>query len=464
MSPSSNSTMVASTASANDCPPRSSRTTSSLAPLLRRPLVGRLAWLGPARRRRGLGGFGVGLRHPSCPGDGGDAAPVTSVVRQRLGSCFRSDKWAPRSGPCSGASIGPRSEAHRRLRATGDRATARAASVRRAIAAGRTGDAGKQELGVVERRAAARRSRPGVTPWTASTTSPAPAASSSELPRGEAGGPEVERALLAVGVADRGELVEHAGRGSNASPASRWRTRSTTRTRRRQPAAGRERGGDAAERRRSSSSPPEQPEAALAEADRGVELAGEGRARGRRARSNVPRPGPRRGRGSARARRSRATGRRRRPRCRAEPARARAGPGRTRRRAPASPARARARSTRNVDLLLGPLGERVAQVRRAEELGDRSNQYRRSRAARRSSQSSNTQYRSPTTVARAARPRSHRARQHGTIDFPTINGFEHSMSRSPMSYDVPDGGNSHGLAHRRPHWGARASALERVPP
>ena len=52
-------------------------------------------------------------------------------------------------------------------------------------------------------------------------------------------------------------------------------------------------------------------------------------------------------------------------------ARGRGGPGRSRRRAPACPGSRPSASTRNADLLLGALRERVAQVGRAEVVGDR---------------------------------------------------------------------------------------------
>ena len=199
---------------------------------------------------------------------------------------------------------------------------------------------------------------PGRTPWTASTSSPAPTRHQPDLTRGETRGPEVEDPLLPGLVAHRRVLVEHPGAGSNSSPSSSQRTANPA-----------ENALTATPRRAVPPRPmrlddpvvviaAEQPETALAEADRSVvlpvdlEIADVEHLERRRS-PRLERPL------AASATKS---GERSTP-CTVIPRRASASewrPGRTRRRAPASPARTRARR-RETDLVQRPLRERVLQ-------------------------------------------------------------------------------------------------------
>ena len=231
--------------------------------------------------------------------------------------------------------------------------------------------ASSSSSGCVERRRRARGSGPGVTPWTASTREAGRAASSSSsravkqvVQRSNSrSSPSASRTVAT--------LVQHAGRGIERlavleEPDGERSTR--TRVSASRP-PGRSARGDPAEHV-DLVAPAEQPEAALAQADHGVELAVErelahvehleaspasalGRRRVTGERDEVGRVvdaddvDARAGR--ARARGARARSRRRAPAARLEPERV----------------------DEEVDLLLGPLRERVAQVRRPEERRDR---------------------------------------------------------------------------------------------
>ena len=179
-------------------------------------------------------------------------------------------------------------------------------------------------------------------------------------------------------------LVEHSGGGVEL--LARFEVPDRERGREgahRQPPAGAERGGDPAEHL-GLVMPAEQPEAALAQADRGVELAGSVELRARRA--------PRTSRSScsaaaaSRARRTNSA-------LWSTPTTVASATGQRERVAPgtapdvehAHPRLERERVDEEVDLLLGAHRERVAQVRRPEVVGDRVEPVRVvDRAARRS--------------------------------------------------------------------------------
>src|SRR5436190_16837747 len=94
-----------------------------------------------------------------------------------------------------------------------------------------------------------------------------------ELTRGETGGPEIELALVPVWITDEGPLVQYTGRGvERFADLEETESKRSRERAEREAACGLEGGGDAAEHV-GLVAPSEQAEPALAEADRGIELA-----------------------------------------------------------------------------------------------------------------------------------------------------------------------------------------------
>ena len=206
MSPSSNSTMVASTASANDCPPRSSKTTG---------LVGRPR---PSLARASVATACFGGAAPCRPlphfllGDGGARAARRVLLRQLtpLNACSLISRrrsvaparvTRPPGRAAAGQAIGSSCSTRDARPATSSSSGASSVGRRDAVAPG----CHAVDADVVEDR---RRAREQL-----------------ELAGGEAGRPEVELALVAL--ARRAPWRRSCSTpvaGSNVSPSSRWRT------------------------------------------------------------------------------------------------------------------------------------------------------------------------------------------------------------------------------------------------
>ena len=361
--------MVASIASANDMPPRSSRRRARSGPLRSSssPGVCGVGGLGRAAvgfAGVGLGGFGLPGRPrwprrsprgrwrwspPSRPDPTTSTPAVIGTARRR---------WLTGGARVAGSGI----EAER----TGYRSS----GVREIPALRRFRPTREQqELGVVERRRLTRGTRPGVTPSTVDRRrARRRGASSSSSRGGEAGGPEVERRARRRrrrGPSRRSWL--HAGGGVERLARLEVAHREVRRER-----ADRERAARAgraaampAEHVGLVVAPPRRPNPPWHRQIAASNSSSNGRGRGRRA----PRTSPARPSASAASRASATKsgdvvdaddGD-----ARAGRARASGDPGRTRRRAPACPGSSPSASTRKSTSCSRPLGERVPEVRRA---------------------------------------------------------------------------------------------------
>ena len=225
---------------------------------------------------------------------------------------------------------------------------------------------------MVERRRPVAGTRPGVTPWTSTSSRPARAREQLELAGGEAGGPEVELALLARRVrAPSPRSWSTPVAGSNSSPVLEVADREDGRER-----AHREARRPGGRRRRSGRRPRSRRARRAARSRPGT---GRSRRRTRRRRSRSRTSSSSNVAGELVGGRGVAGERDELRRLWSTPTTSMPAPGQRERVTPRPaadvehphPRLERERVDEEVDLLLGPLGERVPQVRRPEELGDR---------------------------------------------------------------------------------------------
>ena len=324
-----------------------------------------------ARRRRravGLGRCARWLRLPGRPRWPRRSRSGTVAVVASVASCSdnltplrmdRSRRWRDRRARASG----PRIEAERHRLQVGARSEAAESRCRSRRAS--SSSSGWSSVGGCARYA------PGVTPWTATTLEPGAAASSSSSRAVKQVVQRSNGCSSPSGLRTRGQLVEHAGGGVEllARPrgSARRRRAENALTARRPPG-----GACAAMRPKTSASsrPPSRPnppwhrQIAASNSPSNGEVADvellERRRRG-------PRPPPRRGRAATKSGEW------------STPTTVDAAPGERERVTPGPHPTSSTRMPRlepervdeELDLLLGALRERVAEVRRPEELGDR---------------------------------------------------------------------------------------------